>query len=298
MSVTFVVVPEWQGSGSSRAMRLIDGAESIRGDLPSAATHLVEVPMEAGEEQETGIHRFSSLTEIRSRIERVLVSVASADPQTTTITIGGDCAVELAATSSALARWRESGQPGENSRGDENGQGTVAVVWFDAHADLNTPRSSPSGSFSGMVLRALLGESAAGLRAEGPGVVSAGELVLAGVRSMDEAESDFLASNGIPLVSVEQLATPDALVAAVDATGASAVYLHVDLDVIDPAEFEGVGFPEPFGVTTEQLTTAIRALTARFTVAGAGITGFSPASPEDAGHDLPAILRVLGALTR
>ena len=41
MAATFVVVPQWQGSGSSRAMRLVDGAEAIRGDLPSASTRSV-----------------------------------------------------------------------------------------------------------------------------------------------------------------------------------------------------------------------------------------------------------------
>jgi flavin reductase (DIM6/NTAB) family NADH-FMN oxidoreductase RutF len=61
MSPTFVVVPQWQGSVSARAMRLLDGAEAIRGDLPVSATTLVDVPIEAGDSLDTGIHRFSSL---------------------------------------------------------------------------------------------------------------------------------------------------------------------------------------------------------------------------------------------
>ena len=48
MAARFLIVPQWQGSGSSRAMRLADGAAAIRGDLPAAATLDIEVPVEAG----------------------------------------------------------------------------------------------------------------------------------------------------------------------------------------------------------------------------------------------------------
>ncbi len=48
MPVTFLVVPQWQGSSNARAMRLVDGAEAIRGDLPSSRTRSVEVPSSAG----------------------------------------------------------------------------------------------------------------------------------------------------------------------------------------------------------------------------------------------------------
>ncbi|WP_382305267.1 arginase family protein [Herbiconiux sp. UC225_62] len=119
MSATFVVVPEWQGSGSSRAMRLIDGAEAIRGDLPSAATRIVEVPAGAGESLETGVHRFSSISTIAEAASGVLAEVPDV-----AVVIGGDCGVEFAAIRHAVQR----------------STGPVAVVWFDAHADLNTPR--------------------------------------------------------------------------------------------------------------------------------------------------------------
>jgi arginase len=67
--------------------------------------------------------------------------------------------------------------------------------------------------------------------------------------------------------------------------------------VIDPAEIEGVGYPEPFGVGTAALAEAIRALRGRFDLAGAAITGFAPESADAANADLSVILRTLGALT-
>ena len=269
MAATFVVVPQWQGSGSSRAMRLVDGAEAIRGDLPTASTRSVAVPLEAGDAEGSGVHRLSSIAIVR---DRLIAELALIDGPA--ITIGGDCSVELGAIPRVADR-------------------DAAVVWFDAHPDLNTPESSGSHAFHGMILRTLLGEGPAALVPAEP--VDPARLVLAGVRSFDPAEDAFVAERGIRAVSASEL-TPASVVAAVEATGASTVYLHIDLDVLDPADISGLGYPEPFGVRATVLVETVRALLARFPLAGAGITEFAPASPEDAVEDLPTILRLIGAL--
>jgi arginase len=80
-------------------------------------------------------------------------------------------------------------------------------------------------------------------------------------------------------------------------TGAARTYVHVGLDVLDPAEFTGLSRPEPFGLTPAELVAAIRALRAGTVLAGAGVTEFSPAGPAAADDDLPTVLRVIGALT-
>lgn len=274
---SFLVVPQWQGSGSSRAMRLIDGAEAIHGDLPAARTHRVPVPAAAGESLGTGVNRFSSLAAVREAAEAELALL-----EAPVVTVGGDCGAELASVQHALAAHPE---------------GSVAVVWFDAHGDLNDVASSPSGAFHGMVLRALLGDGPDGLASTGPARLSPDRLVLAGVRALDDGESAFVQSSGIRSLSAGELEDPEAIVNAVAATGATAVYLHVDLDVLDPSAIDGIGYPEPFGVQPERLTEAIRALRRRFELAGAGLMEFAPESPEAAGRDLPVILRILGALT-
>ncbi|MFF1634279.1 arginase family protein [Leifsonia sp. NPDC058248] len=274
---SFLVVPQWQGSGSSRAMRLIDGAEAIRGDLPATATTVVPIPASAGESLGTGVHRFSALTMIREAASAELMLLESP-----VVTIGGDCGADLASVQHAVAA-REPG--------------TVALVWFDAHGDVNDVESSPSGAFHGMVVRALLGDGPDGLASRGASLLSPESIVLAGTRSLDDDESAYIIANGIRMLSAETLSEPRDVVAAVEATGASSVYLHIDLDVLDPATIDGIGYPEPFGVQPEQLCDAIRALRGRFELAGAAITEFAPESPERAGHDLTVILRILGALT-
>jgi arginase len=270
MTSTFVVVPQWQGSGSSRAMRLVDGAEAIRGDLPSAHTRTVDVPLEAGDERGTGLARYGSLLLVKERTLEVLSDVTDVP-----IVIGGDCGVELAAVEHATA------------------SGDVAVVWFDAHPDLNTAESSTTGAFTGMVLRALLGDGPLGSATP----LDPAKVVLAGARMIDDGEHEFLAESHIASVDVSDLDTPDALVSALRATGATSVYLHIDVDILDPAEFSGKGDPVPFGITPAQLVSLIKAIRTEFTLVGAGITEFAPASPEAATDDLPTILRVIGALT-
>ncbi|MCX7521139.1 arginase family protein [Microbacterium sp. STN6] len=277
MPATFLVVPEWQGSSSSRAMRLIDGAEAIAGDLPRAATRSVEVPLGAGESLDTGVHRYSALVATRER-----AAAALDDLDGLVITIGGDCGADLASASRAVAA---------------HPTGSVAVVWFDAHADLNSAASSPSGAFGGMSARALLGDAPEGLNATGSARLAPDHLVVAGARSFDDAELAFIDEAGVLVVTVDELSEPDALVAAVERSGAASVYIHVDLDVLDPATMTGVGAPEPFGLQPETLCDAVRALRSRFELAGAGITGFAPASADAAAADMPVILRVLGSLT-
>lgn len=263
MTVSFVVVPQWQGSPSSRAMRLADGAAAIREDLPSARTTDVSVPLEAGDDQGGKVARFSSLQLVRERLADALGDIAGP-----AVTVGGDCAVSSAAIAHA-ARDTE-----------------LALVWFDAHPDLNSPETSPSGAFGGMVLRSLVDA----------GTVPAERVFLAGARSWDPGEEAFAADAGIRSFAVDELTDPSALVDAVAASGATAVYIHIDLDVLDPAEFSGLLDPEPFGLPAAGLLAAIKALTERLPLAGATLASYAPGSEEGRIDDAPTILRIVGAL--
>ena len=310
----FFVVPQWQGSPAARAMHLADGAEAIAGDLPRAATVRVEVPSSAGESLDTGIRRFSTLTRVRDALADALAGAlgdattdAGASPVTTPTTagdvptdagaspaagdaagpagetpvhdvpivVGGDCGVAVPAIAHAAARHER-----------------LAVVWFDAHGDLNAPESSPSGALAGMALRAVFDE----LPLPGSAPVPADRVILAGARELDDAEVDLIAQRGLRVVDVTALADASALAEAVAATGAAALYIHVDLDVLDPAAITGVALPVPFGLSLDELVAAIRAARGVAPLVGASIAGFAPASAAAAVDDLGTILRVVGAL--
>lgn len=258
-------------------MRLAEGAYAVLGDLPAKSTTVVEVPVGAGDSLGTRVHRFSSVVAVASSLRREL----EADT-TPALVVGGDCGVEYAAVQHALGP-------------------DTAVVWFDAHPDLHSPRTSESGAFSGMVLRALTGDGTDELGAleGGPGArrLEPSRMVLAGTRTYDDAEDTWVESRRVRTVSSLDL-TPEEVVEAVAATGATEVYVHVDLDVLDPGTLDGLLEPVPFGLDPAVLIATITALKERFTLVGAGLCSFAPVDAAAAADDMGTILRVVGALAR
>lgn len=251
-------------------MQLVEGAEAISGDLPPSSTVFVPVPLGAGSDQDSGVRRLSSIQNVRAELVRALAGTDGLP-----IVIGGDCGVALGAITHAAIRHKP------------------VVVWFDAHGDLNTPESSPSGAFGGMVLRTLLGDGAEELVPDAPLV--AAQVVLAGTRDLDPGEQEFITENGITTLSPTEL-TPGALTSALRDSGADSLYVHIDLDVLDPSEFSALGAPQPFGITVTGLIELIREAKATLPLIGAGIAQFAPQSPEQADDALPTILRIIGAL--
>lgn len=264
----FLIVPQWQGSPASRAMLLVDGATAIAGDLPRKDTTVLDVPLEAGESLGTGVRRLSSLLRVR---ELIAEHMTDADDQI--VLVGGDCSVSVFALSAIDTS-------------------DLAVLWCDAHPDLNDPSTSPSGAFSGMSLGAVLGDGEPQL-ALNPGI-PAERVVLLGARSVDDGEKSRL--DALRTLSPEDTQDPDAVAEALRATGASRVWVHIDVDVIDPAEFEGVSDAEPFGVSTAALAAAVKRVRQDLPLAGATIAGFAPRSPADAVQDMGAILRLIGSV--
>lgn len=264
----FLIAPQWQGSPAPRAMLLVDGATAIAGDLPSRDTTILDVPLEAGESLGTGVRRLSSLQRVRRLIGENLTHTADHS-----VVVGGDCSVSVFAL-------------------DAIDTADVAVLWCDAHPDLHDPGSSRSGAFSGMALRAVMGEGEPHL-ALSPGIPPE-RIVLLGARSIDVDEQEPLAR--VTSLSAADAADADAVLSAVRATGASRVWVHIDVDVIDPSELEGVSEAAPFGISTAELVAAIKQVRAELPLAGATIAGFAPRSPADAVQDMGSILRLIGAV--
>jgi arginase len=146
-----------------------------------------------------------------------------------------------------------------------------------------------------MALRAILGDGADGL-VLAPGSVTADRLVLAGAREYEPAEEDAATELGLTTLEAGDLSDADALATAIAATGATAVYIHVDLDVLDPAAMSGVTASVPFGVSLADLVATISRVRAAVPLVGSSITGFAPSSPAAAVDDLGTILRIVGAL--
>jgi arginase len=140
----------------------------------------------------------------------------------------------------------------------------LAVVWLDAHGDLNTPATSLSGNVWGMPLRMLLDS----------GTIRSDDTALLGARSLDPPEEEFIASEGIATA-------PAGLDRALD--GADAVYVAIDVDVLDPAEPIAMYMPEPGGLTVEATADLLARVAATKPLAGAGFTGLAAEHANGAG---------------
>ncbi|HEU0016611.1 MAG TPA: arginase family protein [Longimicrobium sp.] len=173
------------------------------------------------------------------------------------------------------------------------------VVWFDAHGDFNTPDTSGSGFLDGMSLAAATGRCWAALAATVPGFspVPDDRVLLVGARDIDSAEFDLLTASEVAVLPPRIV---DAgLPAALDElrTRASEVYVHIDLDVLDPSEARPNPFPAPDGLTIAQLTDALREIASRFRIAAIALTAYDPTCDENGRiptiipHLLAAILR-------
>ncbi len=163
------------------------------------------------------------------------LAVASDLPEMPLV-LGGCCCSHIGAVEGLAARYERLG-----------------VLWLDAHGDLNTPESSPSGNEWGMPLRMIIDH----------GTVDAGDVVLWGARNLDPLEVEFIAASGIG-------DDPAPLFARVDA-----VYVAVDLDVLDPPEL-AVFMPEPDGPTLADVELLLVGVRESGKLAGAGLTGLAP----------------------
>ena len=152
--------------------------------------------------------------------------------------------------------------------------GRLAVVWFDAHGDLNTPATSPSGNEWGMPLRMLIDSQ----------TVEPHDVALVGARSLDPPEEQFIGVSGVRL-------GPDAIGAALE--GASGVYVALDVDVLDPSSKVTAFMPEPDGPTDDEVLFTLERIAASGTpLVGAGVSGLGDA-PGNAEALLP-FTRALG----
>ncbi|GAB6878665.1 arginase [Halorubrum gandharaense] len=139
----------------------------------------------------------------------------------------------------------------------------IGAVWFDAHADLNTPSTSPSGNVHGMPLAAALGvgEFEGVEWANAPGL-SPENVVLVGLRSVDDAEVELIRERGFTAYTMSDIdergittVTEEAM--AVASAGLDGVHVSLDLDWLDPHEAPGVGTPVRGGVTYREAHTAM-----------------------------------------
>jgi arginase len=155
------------------------------------------------------------------------------------LVLGGCCCSHVGAVEGLVSRY-----------------GRLGLVWLDAHGDLNTPETSPSGNLWGMPLRMLIDS----------GAVEASDVVLIGARNLDPPEEEFIASSGIAQGA-------EGVEPALE--GIDGIYVALDCDALEPGDVASF-MPEPGGLRLEEVEELLRDVSSRHTVLGAGLSGLAP----------------------
>jgi arginase len=191
------------------------------------------------------------------------------------IVLGGDHSIAIG-TLAGLYRARKK-QPG--------------LIWVDAHGDINTPLTSPSGNVHGMPLAIALDENA----------VSAERTVLIGLRDVDAGEKKAIREFGVrayTMTDIDRLGMERVIEEAIALTGTGPRSVHVsfDMDGIDPSEAPGVGTPVRGGISYREAHLAMEALASSGVLGSIEITEINPILDEHNRTAQLAVELILSAL--
>ena len=205
------------------------------------------------ETQAVGSKNARYLKEIAETCTRTAEAVAKAlEEENTPLVLGGDHSLAAGSASGVAEFYRRRGQK-------------IGIVWIDAHADINTPETSPSGNVHGMPLAALLGlgpEALSNLCGFAP-KIAAENAVLVGVRDIDAAERENIRRAGMAEVytmrDIDERGMRAVMEEALRAAGRGTAGYHVSLDMdwIDPEDAPGVGTPVRGGATYREAHLAM-----------------------------------------
>jgi arginase len=164
------------------------------------------------------------------------------------LVLGGDHSIAMGSVAGLLDAW-----------------GDVGVLWVDAHGDINTPDTSPSGNVHGMPVAALLGKAGIGARLGwGTRYIHPERVVLFGTRTLDPGERKIIRALGIrmfTMTEIDQVGIPEAIKQTIALLkGPGGIHISLDMDAVDPLEAPGVGTPWPGGLTYREAHLAMELL--------------------------------------
>ena len=167
------------------------------------------------------------------------------------LVLGGDHSAAIGTVSGVSRSFRERKQK-------------LGLIWIDAHADMNTPESSPSGNVHGMPLACLIGlgpQELTGIGGYAP-KVEPGAVAIVGLRSVDEIERLNVRGAGVhpfTMRDVDERGLRSVMREAIElaCSGTAGFHLSLDMDAVDPREAPGVGTPVRGGMTYREAHLAM-----------------------------------------
>ncbi len=167
------------------------------------------------------------------------------------LVLGGDHSVAIGTVAGMSAHFRKTDQK-------------IGLIWIDAHADMNTPQSSPSGNVHGMPLACIVGLGPAELTSlDGPApMVEPRNVAIIGLRSVDEIERQNVRGAGVhpfTMRDIDERGLRSVMREAIEhaTRGTAGFHLSFDMDAVDPVEAPGVGTPVRGGITYREAHLAM-----------------------------------------
>jgi arginase len=247
--------PIWQGAGEPQGYRY--GAEAVaslvKPHLPLTAVAVDDADFSPAR---FGVKAYDSIVRHLQRAQHAIDGL----PEPIMV-LGGDCMCDYVPIIRAL-----------NQHGD-----SMALLWVDAHGDIHTPETSPSANFHGMLLRCLIGHGPEDFVQMLCTPLHPRQLFYVGLRDPEPEEAEYLAQHGITNLPAEAVNAHNwgILIDQLKERGFSKIYIHVDSDVLDPADFPSAAVIEPNGIRVAALVPFLQALRAQFTVVGGAFTEYN-----------------------
>ncbi len=213
---------------------------------------LGNVPVDQPEASPEGHPHAKYLSQIATSCQRLAVEVnETLNRGSMPLVLGGDHSVAIGTVSGVSQHFRRQGEK-------------VGLIWLDAHADMNTPETSPSGNVHGMPLAAVVGMGPfelTGLFGYTPKVAAANTVVV-GLRDVDDLEKPHVRDSGVHAFTMRDIdefglrhVMREAIRYACD--GTAGFHLSLDMDFVDPQHAPGVGTPVRGGVTYREAHLAM-----------------------------------------
>jgi len=216
---------------------------------------LGNVPVEQAEASPEGDSRAKYLPQVAAACSRLAALVEQTlERGSVPLVLGGDHSVAVGSVSGVSRYFRGRNQ-------------TAGLIWLDAHADMNTPESSPSGNVHGMPLACILGmgpPELAGLLGYRPKIAPR-NAVIVGLRDVDQLEKPHVRESGVRAFTMRDIderglraVMEEAIRMASD--GTAGFHLSLDMDFVDPQHAPGVGTPVRGGATYREAHLAMEML--------------------------------------
>jgi len=230
----------------------VAGLQSRLKQLGRQVEDIGNIDVRQPEERPYGEKKARYLEEIGEACKSIAEIVRKAlDEDLMPLVLGGDHSIAAGTAAGVAAHFHKAGK-------------RAGLIWLDAHADMNTPETSPSGNVHGMPLASIMGYGPAELTELGgvKPMIESRNVALVGVRELDAKERRLIKESGVHIFTMRDVdergmreVMADALRFAGDETAGIAVSL--DMDFVDPSDAPGVGTPVRGGVTYREAHLAL-----------------------------------------